>query len=572
MRRGSVVGLSLPMKLETEKVLEKRELGKDNIKEIIPPDGGWGWFCVIGCALMHTFLIGTERTFGLLYLELVDKFNESAALTAWVGSLTTALRMGLGPLASLLSSRFTCRKVTMVGGLIFFSGVVLSSFPPNLFYLFFTWGVLVGVGGAMVYTPSFIIVGKYFDKRRAIANGISTAGGGIGQFTFPPLYTALLGHYGYMGSLLVLGAITLNLVNCGALYRPLKPIRTVNDDIEVIEPEGMSSTSNKRYQCVEMQDQSQGKRDNGDHNGDTDSIGSIRQDGAQEGDDGYVEMFSNDNGKTNSVEHLDEIAGSSKDNNDKETEIKENHEKGAPIAPGIDSDDEVVDLKGKGQSKKGWHLDCSLLCDPTFVLFACFIGFGTQAYVPTSTFVPALVVNDRGFTKEDATMLIVVIGIADMCGRLGSGIIFDIKPIQRVRRYIYGLAPLLLCVFLASFPFATLYWHFIVISVGYGLSVGMFLSQIASLLADWLGKERLPSAIGLATFFRGAGVLVGPVIGGLLYDITGSYNTSFYYSASAALCSGLVYFSLVMMHQIKQRRLERIEPIKTDADDGQIHE
>jgi MCP family monocarboxylic acid transporter-like MFS transporter 13/MCP family monocarboxylic acid transporter-like MFS transporter 12 len=76
--------------------LEKKEAEQEEV--IVPPDGGWGWFSVVGCALMHTFLIGTERMFGLIYLELIDKFNQSAAMTAWVGSLTTALRMGLGKL------------------------------------------------------------------------------------------------------------------------------------------------------------------------------------------------------------------------------------------------------------------------------------------------------------------------------------------------------------------------------------------------------------------------------------------------------------------------------------------
>ena len=37
------------------------------------PDGGWGWFCVLGCAMMHYLLGGTERSFGIIYIELLDR-------------------------------------------------------------------------------------------------------------------------------------------------------------------------------------------------------------------------------------------------------------------------------------------------------------------------------------------------------------------------------------------------------------------------------------------------------------------------------------------------------------------
>jgi hypothetical protein len=61
-----------------------------------PRDGGWGWFVVVGCAVMHVLQVGTERTFGLVYLEIEDMFGGSSALTAWIGSILTAFRMGFG--------------------------------------------------------------------------------------------------------------------------------------------------------------------------------------------------------------------------------------------------------------------------------------------------------------------------------------------------------------------------------------------------------------------------------------------------------------------------------------------
>ena len=57
------------------------------------PDGGWGWMCVLGCALMHFVVVGYHRSYGLIYLQLQYHFDSSAALTASVGGASIALRM-----------------------------------------------------------------------------------------------------------------------------------------------------------------------------------------------------------------------------------------------------------------------------------------------------------------------------------------------------------------------------------------------------------------------------------------------------------------------------------------------
>lgn len=49
-----------------------------------------------------------------------------------------------GPVANALALRFTSRRVVMLGGLIMTIGFILSMFPPNIAYLYFSYGLLVG--------------------------------------------------------------------------------------------------------------------------------------------------------------------------------------------------------------------------------------------------------------------------------------------------------------------------------------------------------------------------------------------------------------------------------------------
>jgi len=58
-------------------------------------------------------------------------------------------------------------------------------------------GVCAGIGIGLLNLPSIVTVGFYFDRRRALANGISICGTGIGTFVFAPLASYLVSEYGW---------------------------------------------------------------------------------------------------------------------------------------------------------------------------------------------------------------------------------------------------------------------------------------------------------------------------------------------------------------------------------------
>ena len=60
------------------------------------PDGGWGWMCVLGASIMFVIFGATIRAFGVIYLALLEQYNQSATATAWVGAINFALTDFLG--------------------------------------------------------------------------------------------------------------------------------------------------------------------------------------------------------------------------------------------------------------------------------------------------------------------------------------------------------------------------------------------------------------------------------------------------------------------------------------------
>ena len=77
-----------------------------------------------------------------------------------------------------------------------------------------------GVGTGLLYSPSIVVVGQYFEKKRGFANGLSLAGSGIGSIAVPPLMVYTLNTYGLEGTLLIMGGMALNICESGMLFRP----------------------------------------------------------------------------------------------------------------------------------------------------------------------------------------------------------------------------------------------------------------------------------------------------------------------------------------------------------------
>lgn len=200
----------------------KNEKHPDLTPSFITPDGGWGWFVVFGSMLTHIIIGGQERANGILYLAIVNKFDSSATITAVLLSFTTAFQLLCGPISGAVIKRFSGGTVGFVGGLLLFLSFLFSSLTTSVEFLFITYAFLGGLAKSLSYTSSIIMVGYYFDKKRGIAVGLTTAGVGIGTFIYAPLMEWSFKTYSFFGTMIILGALALNLCVCGLLYRPLR--------------------------------------------------------------------------------------------------------------------------------------------------------------------------------------------------------------------------------------------------------------------------------------------------------------------------------------------------------------
>ncbi|XP_043441390.1 monocarboxylate transporter 4 isoform X1 [Prionailurus bengalensis] len=209
------------------------------------PDGGWGWAVLFGCFVITGFSYAFPKAVSVFFKELMREFGIGYSDTAWISSILLAMLYGTGPLCSVCVNRFGCRPVMLAGGLLASLGMVAASFCGSIIQLYLTTGVITGewgpvgsgaghgtltpqwpgLGLALNFQPSLIMLNRYFNKRRPMANGLAAAGSPVFLCALSPLGQLLQDHYGWRGGFLILGGLLLNCCVCAALMRPLEASR-----------------------------------------------------------------------------------------------------------------------------------------------------------------------------------------------------------------------------------------------------------------------------------------------------------------------------------------------------------
>ena len=79
---------------------------------------------------------------------------------------------------------FSCIMVIIGSGLLV-AGLFLTSFARLYWQLMMTQGIMVGLGGGLLFLPGLLALSCHFRRKIALAQGIATSGGSLGNsYTF----------------------------------------------------------------------------------------------------------------------------------------------------------------------------------------------------------------------------------------------------------------------------------------------------------------------------------------------------------------------------------------------------
>jgi len=124
-------------------------------------------------------------------------FDADEADVALVFSILMFVTAVLGPVTSRLVDLYGERVVVSTGGIFLALSMVSSSFVEEVWHLWFTFGLLSGIGQNLCFSTSMSIMNPWFTKNRVLAVGIGGSGTGWGQMAWQPFLKYLLSNYSW---------------------------------------------------------------------------------------------------------------------------------------------------------------------------------------------------------------------------------------------------------------------------------------------------------------------------------------------------------------------------------------
>ena len=172
----------------------------------------YGWIVAAACVFIAMAGSGAYNGFGVFIIPMSEEFGWSRSaisLAAAVGTIVGGISQ---PVFGRVFDRIGGRRLILVGLVAFGVSNILLMFTNNIVYLVVVFGVLIALAGsAGTFNTAVALISKWFERRRATAISLVSAGGSLSGLVFVPFIAFTIPIVGWRSTWLTLGLIVLVL-------------------------------------------------------------------------------------------------------------------------------------------------------------------------------------------------------------------------------------------------------------------------------------------------------------------------------------------------------------------------
>lgn len=525
-------------------------------KKMVPPDGGWGWMVVLGACISLFCFPSVTVAYGVMFKDHLETMGAGATEFTIIGNGLSTIwsfaALFMAPLAEL----FGARSLTLLGGLLAFLTLVLVAFSTSVISFTLVYSILGGLSTPLCSFFGVVLIPKYFDKRKGLANGFVVSASALGKIVMAPLVRLFLEQYGYKWACLMVGALCLHTCISGMLYQPAEwhlipdPDDSEDDELQ-LRPQSVRPVASEGAASGAVT----GER--------TAGAAATRVNVDDEEDDNVIFVMPTTPQMPQPRHRDDEVVLFSRS-------VSQTHAKAdkPDLKVNIMRMDSVASLYGSlpmltpVEDKKIFGdenddeaepccydfflvkmfrlLDYGLMREPYFHLIAWPNAIGIASYVNLMYTLPGYVLS-LGFSHYQSAFAISAFAVMEVIFRLGFAFLSDFSWFPTEAVYTSGFVFATLSVGLLTIV-PSYEWIVACVAVK-GVAMSMIHVNSIHVIVRYLGADRYAQVIGFFSLLNGVAIAVVGTVAGLLQDHTGNYYASFYWITAVFALSAAVWIA-----------------------------
>ncbi|KAF6200736.1 hypothetical protein GE061_005180 [Apolygus lucorum] len=180
------------LKLDSKKDTKPKE--PENLTHTlvtIAPDGGWAWVILAVSTWDCLCIDGVSLGYSVIQEDVIQLLGITGVQSSMMVSIFNCLVYMLGPITAAVANRFGFKIMNILGGAVGTAALAACYVSNTYIMTLMLYGVLSGVGGAMIYMVSMACPGYWFENKRSLAFGVSNSASGVACLIIPPLAKAV---------------------------------------------------------------------------------------------------------------------------------------------------------------------------------------------------------------------------------------------------------------------------------------------------------------------------------------------------------------------------------------------
>ena len=172
----------------------------------------YGWWVVVGCALIVFGVAGGQFSFGVFLKPMTEEFGWTRGTLSLAFAITYVLSGLLRPVAGYLADRYSAKWSALAGVAIMGWMLLMLPLVNNLWQLYLVFAVM-SIGVTLGTGPILIkIVAQWFLSRRGLTLGLVGGAGSFGAMFLVPATSAFLVLFTWQQAYIFLGMLLVVVI------------------------------------------------------------------------------------------------------------------------------------------------------------------------------------------------------------------------------------------------------------------------------------------------------------------------------------------------------------------------